>query len=114
MSLQTTSRDGSNHLTTPLAGPTGLEIRYPQADKTQSSESNESKPKDFGRSEMFVGCILCNELIDNFPVHRFRHPRWKSQGSLRHVGGGESHGSPGRAILTSHRKEADQLGLVLD
>ena len=58
-SLKTTSLAGSNHLTTPLTGTTGLEMGCPQAGETRSWESNELKPKDFGRSEMLlaVSCV---------------------------------------------------------
>ena len=41
-----------------MTGPTGLEIGYPQAGKTRSWESDELKPKDFGRSEILL-VVFC-------------------------------------------------------
>ena len=59
-----------------------------------------------------VGCILCNELIDNFPVHRFAIQGGRVKESSSHRWGGISPKS-WTSILSSHRKEAEQLGLIL-
>ena len=59
-----------------------------------------------------VGCILCNELIDNFPVHRFAIQGGRVKEVFVTSAGGDSHRSPGRALLTSHRRAAHQLRLV--
>ena len=52
MSLPTMSLDGPSHLTMPLGGLVRPEIGYPQGGRTRPRESNESRPRDFRRSEI--------------------------------------------------------------
>ena len=59
-----------------------------------------------------VGCILSNELIDNFPVHRFAIQGGSVKEVFVTLAGGTSHRSPGRALLTAPRRAAHQLRRV--
>ena len=70
-SLQTTSLAGSHHLTTPLTGTTGLEIGCSPSRRDAILGVQRVQTEGLRAFRNVVGCILCNELIDNFPVHRF-------------------------------------------
>ena len=56
-----------------------------------------------------TGCILSNELIDNFPFHRFAIQGGGQRG-LCHTGRRRFGGSPGRAIIAAHRRKAERAG----
>ena len=60
--------------------------RHPQADQRHDHRQYRGlEAEGLGAFRNIVGCILCNELIDNFPVHRFAIEDGQGQGGLRHA-----------------------------
>ena len=51
--------------------PTGNDASFPGSARATGTEVHWVKAEGLSSFRNMVGCILCNELLDNFPFHRF-------------------------------------------